>query len=71
MALVFITLQDMPDGQLNVSLNSEPPVLPTQTQFSPAQDLGAAALNAIHAQLQKVIDDSPRIVLAGADELPH
>lgn len=68
MALVVITVQDKPDGSVAVNLETEPPVVFGQAKFSPAQSLGAAALNAIHAQLPK---PAPQIVLAGADELPH
>ena len=68
MAMVVITAQDMPDGTVDVRMHSEPLVLPGQTEFTPAQRMGAVALNAIQGALQ---EQAPKILIAGADELPH
>jgi hypothetical protein len=84
MALIVITIKDQPDGSVAVSLMDEPACTPDQTEFSPAQHIGATALNAIHHQLQQVgkntIDLSAapsaraphakKLTLVGADELP-
>lgn len=84
MALIVITIRDMPDGSVAVQLQDEPQCTPDQTEFSPGQHIGAAALNAIHHQLQTVgkntIDLSAapsaqppharKLTLVGADELP-
>jgi len=51
MALIVITIRDMDDGSCSVQLMDEPHCQEGQTEFTPAQHVGAAALNAIHAQL--------------------
>ena len=68
MAMILITVQDMPDGNVDVRMHSEPHVLPGQVEFTDAQRMGAVALNAIHGALQ---DTGSKIVIAGADEMPH
>lgn len=73
MALIVITIKDQDDGSIAVQLTDEPKVIPDQVEFSPAQHIGAVALNAIHKELQepRVIDPSKRkLKLVGADELP-
>lgn len=67
MAMVIITVQDMPDGNVDVRMNSEPIVTPGQTEFTDAQRMGAVALNAIHGALQ---ESQPTLQIFGADELP-
>ena len=56
MALIVISIRDLDDGSCSVSMQDEPPVSAEQTEFSPAQHLATAALNAIHQQL----NDKPR-----------
>jgi hypothetical protein len=65
MALIVITIRDMEDGSCSVQLQDEPHVQPDQVEFTAAQHVGAAALNAIHAQL----NDKPRIVDLSGDPL--
>ena len=65
MAAVFITLQDKADGSVDVHLVAEP--TPTDISvLTPAQKLGAEALNAIHANLHT---SDRRIIVASADDL--
>lgn len=68
MALLLISVQDLPDGTVSVRMNNEPPVSPGQTTFTPAERMGAVALNAIHGALDQ---EQNRIVLVGADGIPH
>lgn len=83
MPLIVITIKDQPDGTVAVTLMDEPSCTPDQTEFSPAQHIGAMALNAIHRELQKVgektidlsaapsaIPHAKKLTLVGADELP-
>lgn len=83
MPLIVITIKDQPDGSVAVQLMDEPSCTADQKDFSPAQHIGAAALNAIHAQLNQVgkntIDLSAapseatfakKLTLVGLDELP-
>lgn len=65
MALIVITIRDMEDGSCSVQLQDEPRVQPDQIEFSPAQHVATAALNAIHAQL----NEKPRIVDIDGDPL--
>lgn len=67
MAMVIITIQDQPDGHVAVRMHAEPAVNTIgKPEFTPAQRMGAVALNAVQATLQA---EKPRIILAGADEL--
>lgn len=68
MALVVIHVQDMPDGSIDVNLKTEPRIVGPKATFTTAEKLGAVALNAIHTKLQ---DIGPKIVIAGADQLPN
>lgn len=68
MAMILITIQDLPKGDIDVRMHSEPPVLPSQTEFTDAQRMGAVALNAIRGALE---EQPPKLLIAGADELPH
>lgn len=69
MALIILTLQDLPDGTVDVKLNLEPPVAPDGTdKLTMAQQLATVALNAIHNTMR---EEAPRIQVAGADEMPH
>lgn len=73
MALIVITIKDQPDGSVSVQLTDEPQCTPDQVEFSPAQHIGAAALNAIDKQLRepKIIDPTDKkLKLVGADEMP-
>lgn len=73
MALIVITIKDQEDGTVGVHMLDEPRLTEDQKQFTPAQHISAAALNAIHRELQepRIIDPSQRkLKLAGADELP-
>lgn len=58
MALIVISIRDN-NGAVDVSVVDEPPVAPDATSFTPAQVVGAAALNAIRATLST---EPPRIV---------
>jgi len=80
MALILITIQDRPNGSVAVQMSDEPKVQADQTEFSPAQHIATAALNAIHQQLNAVgkntIDLSaapstqePKLIIAGSDEV--
>lgn len=74
MALIIITIQDQPDGSVAVQLTDEPKCTGEQKDFTPAQHIGAAALNAVDKELRapKFIDPSKRrLIVAGADELPE
>lgn len=68
MALVIIQVQDAPDGSVTVNLTTEPRIVGPRAKFSEAEKLGAVALNAIHTQLAEA---APKLIIAGADELPH
>ena len=68
--MIILTLQDLPDGTVDVKMNLEPPV-PSEdpSQLTMAQKLAANALNAIHSTIQEA--PARRLVLVGADEMPH
>lgn len=83
MALIVITIKDQEDGSVAVQLQDHPQCQPDQQEFTPAQHIGAAALNAIDRELNAVgkhtIDLSAapsaapgkkKLTLVGADELP-
>lgn len=76
MALVIIHVQDKPDGSVDVHLSGEPHTSAmadmSPLDFTPAQRLGATALNAIFAQLQDgaAPPPGPKLVVVGADEMP-
>jgi len=73
MALIVITIKDQPDGSVSVQLTDEPVCTPDQTEFSPAQHIGAIALNAVDKELRapKFIDPTgKKLQLVGADEMP-
>lgn len=68
MALVHISIQDEPDGQVAVRLTTEPPVLVGQAAETNAQKLGAIALNALHEAIAKVSTARhPHLLIVGAD----
>jgi hypothetical protein len=69
MALVVIQVQDMPDGSVGVNLVTEPRIVGPKAKFTEAEKLGAVALNAIHTELESLA--GPKLILAGADEMPH
>lgn len=68
MALLIISVQDLPDGTVSVRLTNEPTVNPGQTTFTPAERMGAVALNAIHGALDQ---EESKIVLVDATGVPH
>lgn len=68
MSLVVITLQDMMDGTVSVRLNTEPHVTPGTTDFTPAERMGAVALNAVQGALEEL---KPRLLVVGADGFPQ
>jgi len=74
MALIVITIKDQDDGSCAVTLVDNPSVTPEQTEFTPAQHIGAAALNAIHRELNEkqnvITPTAQKLQLVGADELP-
>lgn len=76
MALVTVQIQDMPDGSVDVRVFAEPHTSSladlNPADFSPAQRLGATALNAIFAELQDgaAPQAHPKLVVVGADEMP-
>jgi hypothetical protein len=74
MALILISLKDKGDGSVSVELDQEPGMLPGQTEFTVAQQLGALALKAIFAELSEpkiLTPGSSKLQLVGADEMPH
>ena len=71
MALIVITIKDQPDGSVSVQLQDEPSCTPDQTEFSPAQHIGATALNAIHHQLQTVGKNTIDLSAAPSARPPH
>lgn len=68
MSLLIISVQDLEDGTVSVRMVNEPPVTKGQTTFTQAERMGAVALNAIKGALEQ---DENRIVLVGADAMPH
>ena len=74
MALISLTIQDMPDGTVAVQMADHPKVTEDQVDYSPAQHIGAIVLNAIDKELRepKIIDPrKKKLQIVGADELPH
>jgi hypothetical protein len=69
MALIVITIRDTDRG-VAVQLQDEPKVTEAQTDFTPAQTMGAVALNAIHKELNSKEMNKPRLIVVGADEMP-
>lgn len=65
MALIVLIIRDMPDGSCAVQLQDEPHVVEGQTEFTAAQHVATAALNAIHQQL----NEQPRIIDAEGDRI--
>jgi hypothetical protein len=63
MAIIIITVQDTPEGSVDVRMNSEPFVAPGQAEFTQAQRMGAVALNAI----QGALEESSPIVMTGGN----
>lgn len=73
MALIVITIKDQPDGSVSVQLLDEPACTPDQTEFTPAQHVGAIALNAVDNELhtRNLLEPAgQKLQLVGADELP-
>lgn len=70
MAQILIIVADDPQGNVTVNLHMEPQVQPGQGEFTPAQRMGAIALNAINSALTGTDNDKPRILLASADDMP-
>lgn len=68
MALIVITIRDNDDA-VDVSLVDEPPISATAVNFTPAQTVGAAALDAIRAVLDKHEANKPRIITLDAVKL--
>ncbi|MDY7579380.1 hypothetical protein RGU70_13760 [Herbaspirillum sp. RTI4] len=70
MALIVITIKDQPDGSVSVQLTDEPACTPDQKDFTPAQHIGAIALNAVDKEIRepKVFDPtSQKLIVVGAD----
>ena len=76
MALVIVQIQDKPDSSVDVRVSSEPHTSAladmNPMDFTPAQRLGATALNAIFAELQDgaAPQPGPKLIVVGADEMP-
>ena len=73
MALIILTIQDLPNGSVSVQLTDEPKCTEDQKEFTPAQHIGAAALNTIDKMVRDplyVNPNSKKLKLVGADELP-
>jgi len=66
MAIIIITVQDTPEGSIDVRMHSEPFVSPGQTDFTQAQRMGAIALNAIHGALEET---SPIVMTGGNSKI--
>lgn len=72
MALVVIEIQDKADGSVDVRLATEPRMDGPREKYTMAEEMGATALNAIHGQLEnQKAKTGPKLVIAGADEMPH
>ena len=72
MALIVITVQDLPDGNVEVKMHAEPPVQGGETEFTDAQRMGAVALNAIHGAISEEARKAPpKLIIASADDLPR
>lgn len=70
MAMIVITIRDKVRG-VEVQMMDEPRVEPDQTEFTDAQRIGAAALNAIQGLLDSPEMNRPRLIVVGADGLPN
>lgn len=68
MALLIISVQDMPDGTVAVRLANEPHVDPGQTTFTQAERMGAVALNAIQGALDQ---EESKLILVDATGMPN
>lgn len=68
MALLLISVQDMPDGSVSVRLATEPHVTPGQSTFTQAERMGAVALNAIQGALNQ---EESRLILVDANGMPN
>lgn len=66
MAIIIITVQDTPQGSVDVRMITDPPIQPGQTEFTQAQRMGAVALNAIQGALE---EDSPIIMDGGNSKI--
>ena len=72
MALVIIEIQDKADGSVDVRLATEPRMDGPRAKYTMAEEMGATALNAIHGMLEeKKVESGPKLIVVGADELPH
>ncbi|MET3122634.1 hypothetical protein AAKU67_002236 [Oxalobacteraceae bacterium GrIS 2.11] len=72
MALICITIKDMPDGQVAVHMMDNPDVKEGDV-MTPAQGIAVAVLGAIDRELKepKIIGaEEKKVALFGADELP-
>lgn len=63
MALIIITVQDTPQGSVDVRMIADPHIQHGQEEFTTAQKMGAVALNAINSHLE---EESP-IVMTGSN----
>lgn len=68
MALVLILVQDMPDGTVSVRMSNEPHIEPGKTTFTPAERMGAVALNAIYGALEQ---EESKLILVDATGMPN
>ena len=66
MAIIIITVQDTPEGSVDVRMHSEPYVDPGQTEFTQAQRMGAVALSAIQGSLE---ESSPIVMTGGNSKI--
>ena len=68
MALILISVQDLPDGTVSVRLSTEPLVESGKTNFTQAERMGAVALNAIHGALDQ---EESKLILVDATGMPN
>ena len=66
MAIIIITVQDTPQGSVDVRMITDPPIKPGQDEFTQAQRMGAVALNAIQGALE---EESPIIMDGGNSKI--
>lgn len=53
MALIILTIQDDPEGNVTVNMQIEPAVPQGTTEFTNAQRMAAVALNAVNSTLEQ------------------
>ncbi len=76
MALIILTIQDDPEGNVTVNMQMEPAVPQGTTTFTNAQRMAAVALNAVNSTLESeansniLTPDKPKIEIVTGGKLP-